>query len=117
MSDIQDKIAKAADAYNPSGKRASLLDPHRDSVIVLRAKGASFETIADILDENGVTVSIHTVRRLCRRNAAEIRRRRQEILSMKEDNPPAPTEPTAANPPAASPRPPGKPKRDLRGPV
>lgn len=53
--------------FTPSlPRKFQMLLPFKDGIAELRRKGASYETIADILREINVTVSFDTVTRFCR---------------------------------------------------
>ncbi|NJK90561.1 MAG: hypothetical protein HC904_01255 [Blastochloris sp.] len=117
MNDVQAQVAQMAADYQMA-QRPSILEPHHDAVILLRAKEASYDAIADMLQDSGVTVSPHTVRRFCRRYSAEIKRRRQDMAIGKNtaSPPSAPTSMPATTTETSSPSRP-RPVRDLRGPV
>ena len=63
----QNQFATAVRNFTPklSAKFQKLL-PFKDGIAELRRKGASYETIADILRNTNVTVSHDTVARFCR---------------------------------------------------
>jgi hypothetical protein len=63
--------------YNPN--QNSILEPFKKQVLLLRAKSATYVTIMEILNQNGVKVSEATVRRFCRMYRIEMERLRTEI--------------------------------------
>jgi hypothetical protein len=64
---VQNRFAIAVRDFTPkpSAKFQKLL-PFKDGIAELRRKGASYETIADILRNTNVVVSHDTVTRFCR---------------------------------------------------
>lgn len=69
-----EQILNLAQKYQPSSRHASLLEPYKEAVLLLRAKDASYESIATILNDNEVNVSAGTIRKFCLRHDAEIKR-------------------------------------------
>lgn len=60
-------IAQAAASYTPPEPQShTMLMPHRESIAMLRSKGASYRTIARILDKVQIRVSLDTLSRFCR---------------------------------------------------
>ncbi len=63
----QKLIAAAADSYTaPSPQSHTVLMPIRESLATLRTKGASYRTIAHILRNVDIKVSLDTLARFCR---------------------------------------------------
>lgn len=60
-------IAQAAADYTPPEPQShAMLMPHRESIAMLRSKGASYRAIAKILDKVKIQVSLDTLSRFCR---------------------------------------------------
>jgi hypothetical protein len=60
-------IAQAAASYTPPEPQShALLMPHRESIAMLRSKGASYRSIAKILAAVQISVSLDTLSRFCR---------------------------------------------------
>jgi DNA-binding MurR/RpiR family transcriptional regulator len=96
-------------------KAARLLERHRSTLLTLRAKGATFSQIQELLARHGVILSESSITRFCRKHIAEIQRLRLQ-LEQEVDLPSGsqPVRATAATlPPSAK----DKKMRDLRGPV
>lgn len=110
--EIQADLAKVAAEYNHSVQQQAVLENYKDSILLLRAKFASYEKIAGLLNERGITVSVATVRKFCRKYQEETQRLRAEIevdgvpveakpqpaSSTKEDRPPLTSEPGRRGP-------------------
>ena len=96
-----------------SPKAGRELERHRATVLMLRAKDATFSQIQDLLAQHGVIVSESSVTRFCRRHRAETQRLRLQLEQELDLPSPSPlvTAPTA--PPLNQ----GRKIRDLRGPV
>jgi len=63
-----DDLRQTAAAFQKrAGPKMDTLMQHRIAVLELRRKGASFATIARLLESIGVQVSTDTIRRLCAR--------------------------------------------------
>jgi hypothetical protein len=77
--ELQADLAKVAAGYNHSVLQQAVLENYRDSIILLRAKYASYEKIAELLNERGIKVSVATVRKFCRKYLDESQRLRAEI--------------------------------------
>src|SRR6202000_2711411 len=77
--ELQADLAKVAAEYNPSVLQQAVLENYKDSILLLRAKFASYEKIAGLLNERGITVSVATVRKFCRKYQEETQRLRTEI--------------------------------------
>ena len=59
----------------------AVLENYKDSILLLRAKYASYEKISELLNERGVKVSVATVRKFCRKYQDEAQRLRAEIAA------------------------------------
>ena len=77
--EIQADLAKVATEYNHSVLQQAVLENYRDSILLLRAKYASYEKIAELLNERWIKVSVATVRKFCRKYLDEVQRLRAEI--------------------------------------
>ena len=111
--ELQADLAKVAAEYNHSVLQQAVLENYKDSILLLRAKFASYEKIAELFNERGIKVSVATVRKFCRKYLDEAQRLRTEIA----DN--AGTESPVALQPATSPtenRPPLTSDPGKRGP-
>jgi transposase len=63
---VQNQFATAVRDFTPkSSSKFQTLLPFKDGIAELRRKGASYETIADILRNTNVVVSHDTVTRFC----------------------------------------------------
>jgi len=101
MSDAPtDDLRPAAAAFQKSvGPKMDMLLPHRNAVLELRGKGASFALIARLLEHIGVNVSTDTLRRLCVRtpcNACDA-----PVLAMPKAGQRAPSATSPSNQPQA----------------
>jgi hypothetical protein len=67
-------LAEAAQQFQPVVKAGEMLEKHKDSVFLLRARGASYASIIQLLQSYGVIVSDLTLMRFCRQHDAAIRR-------------------------------------------
>lgn len=68
----QKLIAAAADSYTtPPPQSHTVLMPIRESLATLRSKGASYRTIAQILRNVDIEVSLDTLSRFCREHVEE----------------------------------------------
>jgi hypothetical protein len=79
--ELQADLAKVAAEYNHSVLQQAILENYKDSILLLRAKYASFEKITDLLNERGIKVSVATVRKFCRKYQDEAQRLREEIAA------------------------------------
>ncbi len=77
--ELQADLAKVATEYNHSVLQQAVLENYRDSILLLRAKYASYEKIAELLNERNIKVSVATVRKFCRKYQEEAQRLRAEI--------------------------------------
>jgi uncharacterized protein with von Willebrand factor type A (vWA) domain len=111
--ELQADLAKVAAEYNHSVLQQAVLENYRDSILLLRAKFASFEKITQLLNERGIKVSVATVRKFCRKYHEEAQRLREEIAtdtatdtrevpsattSSRDDRPPLTSEPGKRGP-------------------
>src|SRR5271168_4895198 len=69
----------AARNFVVSAKAGRLLERHRSTVLMLRAKDAAFSQIQDLLAQHGVSVSESSITRFCRKHRAEIQRLRLQL--------------------------------------
>ena len=79
--ELQADLAKVAAEYNHSVLQQAVLENYKDSILLLRAKFASYEKIAELLNERGIKVSVATVRKFCRKYLDEAQRLRTEIAA------------------------------------
>ncbi len=79
------EILNIAKQYHPVARHASILEPYKEGVLLLRAKDASYENIATTLNGNGLQVSAATIRKFCLRYGAEIKRLRVESQRKPDD--------------------------------
>jgi DNA-binding MurR/RpiR family transcriptional regulator len=105
----------AARNFVVSPKAGRQLERHRATVLMLRAKDATFSQIQDLLAQHGMIVSESSITRLCRKHRAEIQRLRLQ-LEQEADLPSGSPAASATPPPAQSSIRSGK-LRDLRGDV
>ncbi|MEN9402038.1 MAG: hypothetical protein RL091_741 [Verrucomicrobiota bacterium] len=97
-SELHARILGDAHAYDPASRPPSRLTPHRDALLVYRAKGLSYEEIAEALTRLGLKIRPTIVGTFCRRNfrKTDIQRKRFELES-------ATTAPRSPTVPAATP--------------
>src|SRR5277367_6426860 len=101
--ELQADLARVAAEYNHSVLQQAVLENYRDSILLLRAKYASYEKITELLHERDIKVSVATVRKFCRKYQEEALRLRTEIESdaVTEQKPtPQPTAPASDNRPS-----------------
>jgi DNA-binding MurR/RpiR family transcriptional regulator len=110
-----DALEAAAHNFVVSLKAGRQLERHRATVLILRAKDATFSQIQDLLAKHGVIVSESSITRFCRKHRAETQRLRVQLEQ--EFDMPSGSPSTAATAPSASPMTQGRKIRDLRGPV
>jgi DNA-binding MurR/RpiR family transcriptional regulator len=89
------------------------LERHRATVLMLRAKDATFSQVQDLLAQHGVIVSESSITRFCRKHRAETQRLRLQL----EQEFDVPSISTPVTPPIAQPLTPSRKMRDLRSPV
>lgn len=83
------RLMEDAEKYDPSAHNRGLLTPHRDVLLLWRAKFMSYEQIAAALNRYGLKVSPAGVGVYCRRTFTkeEILRERHRINSAKQASP------------------------------
>ena len=111
--EVQADLAKVASEYNHSQLQQAILENYKDSILLLRAKYASYEKIAELLNERDIKVSVATVRKFCRKYQDEANRLRAEMEAdaaaehqtpapspapAKEDRPPLTSDPGKRGP-------------------
>jgi hypothetical protein len=111
--ELQVDLAKVAAEYNHSVLQQTVLENYKDSILLLRAKYASYEKIAELLNERGIKVSVATVRKFCRKYQGEAHRLRTEIRTDTVAELKPTPQPTA---PASETRPPLTSEPGKRGP-
>ena len=100
--ELQADLAKVAAEYNHSVLQQAVLENYKDSILLLRAKYASYEKISELLNERDIKVSVATVRKFCRKYQEEAQRLRAEIAAdngMDDKPTPQPTAPANNNRP------------------
>src|SRR5437899_3908602 len=68
---------EAAQEFDRTSKLFQELMKHKDDIAALRQKGASFDTISELLQKDNVRVSWKTVSRFCRKIFSAEKRRRK----------------------------------------
>ena len=106
-------LETAARNFVVSPKAGRQLERHRATVLILRAKDATFLQIQDMLAQHGVNVSESSITRFCRKHRAEIQRLRLQ-LEQEFDLPSGPQSIPATVPAPLLTQ--GRKIRDLRGP-
>ncbi len=78
----RDRILEDARRAKPAGRPIRLV-PHRDAILIYRARGFSYEQIAVALNRLGLKASATNVGLFCRRNfrKTDIQRKRFELES------------------------------------
>ena len=111
----QKLIAAAADSYTaPPRQSHTVLMPIRESLATLRRKGASYRTIAQILRNVDIEVSLDTLSRFCREHVEEPppqkdkRRPANRAASGQPDESTPPAHPAPTEPDSPPPAPPSK---------
>jgi len=104
-------LETAARNFVVSPKAGRELERHLATVLMLRAKDATFSQIQDLLAQYGVIASESSITRFCRKHRAEIQRLRLQLEQEIE----SPAIPVRA--PISPPLTQGMKTRDLRGPV
>ena len=79
--ELQADLARVAAEYNHSVLQQAVLENYKDSILLLRAKYASYEKISELLSERDIKVSVATVRKFCRKYQEEAQRLRAEIAA------------------------------------
>ena len=104
--ELQADLAKVAAEYNHSVLQQAVLENYKDSILLLRAKYASYEKIAELLNERGIKVSVATVRKFCRKYLDEAERLRAEIaedtVTESQEAPPSAASSAENRPPLTS---------------
>ena len=77
-SEIAANMDQIAGDYEHNPVQHVILNPFKNSILVLRAKYATYEHITTTLNEQGVKVSEATVRKFCRTHQQEVKRLRAE---------------------------------------
>ena len=108
-------LETAARNFVVSPKAGRQLERHRATVLILRAKDATFSQIQDLLAQHGVVVSESSITRFCRKHSAETERLRLQLEQ--EFDLPSGSPYFSATAPTAPPLIQGRKIRDLRGPV
>src|SRR3984957_12906067 len=72
-------LETAARNFVASAKAGRLLERHRSTVLMLRAKDATFSQIQELLAQHGVIVSESSITRFCRKHRAETQRLRLQL--------------------------------------
>jgi DNA-binding MurR/RpiR family transcriptional regulator len=108
-------LETAARNFVVSPKAGRLLERNRSTVLTLRAKGAAYSQIQDLLVQHGVAVSESSITRFCRKHRAEVQRLRLQLEQ--EIDSPSGSAPTRTAAPSALPLTQGRKLRDLRGDV
>lgn len=100
-TELHARILGDAHAYDPASRPPSRLTPHREALLIYRAKGLSYEEIAETLSRLGLKVRPTIVGTYCRRNfrKTDIQRKRLELESV---TPPAHTPAGPAGTPAVA---------------
>jgi hypothetical protein len=74
-------LLQLAESFDPGQGRRSVLHQYKRGVILLRAKHATYEKIAAMLEKVGVKTSLFSVSRFCRQHRAEIKKLRVQLES------------------------------------
>lgn len=79
--ELQTRVLTNARDFDPASRSRSRLGPHREALLIYRAKGLSYEQIAEILTGLGVPVRPTIVGTFCRRQfrKTDVLRKRQEL--------------------------------------
>ncbi len=119
--EVHADLIEFANSYQHSANQQSTLEPHKDAILLLRAKYASYEIITEELTKRGIKISVASVRKFCRRHNTAMRRLRHDIeagartpASAPQPNLPLPVETPA--PPQGGTRPPLTAEIGKRGP-
>jgi hypothetical protein len=72
------EVFKFAQEYQHNPNQHVVLEPLKDAILLLRAKYATYDTITETLNKNGIKVSEASVRRFCRTHYNEIKRLQSE---------------------------------------
>jgi hypothetical protein len=113
------RLAEAVNHYTPPApEKYRALNEVKESIIALRERKASYESIRVMLHENaGIEVSHQTVARYCREVLDSARPKRQRRPKTPPEDPPASVQgELAARPPSGQPRPRGPRIADSKNP-
>jgi DNA-binding MurR/RpiR family transcriptional regulator len=105
----------AARNFVVSPKAGPLLERHRATVLMLRAKDATFSQIQELLAQHSVIVSESSITRFCRKHRAEIQRLRLQLEQEADSLSVSPVTSATTNPVPSLIQ--GRKLRDLRGDV
>lgn len=102
IADLNACLMEDARRYDPAINRRTLLAPHREVLLLYRAKGLSYERISAALHKQGLKVAPPTVGAFCRQHITEaeiLRERRRLEAGSRRANaaPPSPVVPFAAS--------------------
>lgn len=78
---------EAAREFDPTPKLFRELMRYKDEIASLRLKGASFDTIRELLEKDNVKVSWKTVSRFYRKVIANEKRRKRSATPVKDSSP------------------------------
>jgi len=81
--DSEKALLQLAESFDPGAASRSVLHPYKRSILLLRAKHATYDKIVAMLKEVGVKTSIFSVSRFCRQYRAEIKKLRVQLESRK----------------------------------
>ena len=73
------EVFKFAQEYQHNPNQHVVLEPLKDAILLLRAKYATYDTITETLNKNGIKVSEASVRRFCRTYYNEVKRLQHEV--------------------------------------
>jgi hypothetical protein len=78
---------EAAQAFDRTPKLFRALMKYKDDIAALRQKGASFDTISELLQKDDVRVSWKTISRFCRKVIGTEKRRRKSAEGIPTSEP------------------------------
>ena len=81
--DGEKALLQQAESFDPGQARRSVLHQYKRGVLLLRAKHATYEKIASMMEKVGVKTSLFSVSRFCRQHRAEIKKLRVQLESRK----------------------------------
>jgi len=81
--DAEKALLQLAESFDPGQARRSVLHQYKRGVLLLRAKHATYEKIAAMLEKVGLKTSLFSVSRFCRQHRAEIKKLRVQLESRK----------------------------------
>jgi len=81
--DSEKALLQLAESFDPGAARRSVLHQYKRGVLLLRAKHATYEKIAAMMEKVGVKTSLFSVSRFCRQHRAEIKKLRVQLESRK----------------------------------